>query len=74
MGVQEGGKEMSEFNAWFVEQHGKRKTIKKTDDELSELIAAGKEAERELAFRILWDEKRLSASYAWTAQQLSGRK
>jgi len=61
----------SEFADWFSAQHGPRQSsdpFSKTDAELSEVIKAGRIAAAELDARRLWDEKRQSALYAWTAR------
>jgi len=62
----------SEFETWFVAQHGARDKsgMQSSDDQrLRELIYQGKIAERVLACRELWDEKRQSALYAWCARE-----
>ena len=61
----------SEFADWFKAQHGPRQPsdpFSKSDAELLEAIKAGKIAAAELDARRLWDEKRQSALYAWTAR------
>lgn len=60
----------SEFAEWFVAQHGPRDRSGlqgKSDQDLRNMIRAGKEAERTLNCRELWDEKETSALYAWQA-------
>ena len=60
----------SEFLAWFVAQHGPREQSSDDSDlMLRSFIRAGKAAEEELAARELWDEKKQSALYAWTAKE-----
>ncbi|HOF31488.1 MAG TPA: hypothetical protein PK441_11615 [Burkholderiaceae bacterium] len=39
-----------------------------TDQQLRDMVQAGRVADRVLAFRELWDDKRQSALYAWTAR------
>lgn len=61
----------SKFNAWFVAQHGPRLQsglCDLTDHQLRERIKAGREADRVLALRELWDDKQQSALYTWTAK------
>jgi hypothetical protein len=60
----------SEFAEWFVAQHGPRDRsglAPISDQQLRDRIQAGREADRVLAYRELWDEKEKSALYAWTA-------
>jgi hypothetical protein len=60
----------SEFLKWFIEQHKARHNSgmpNHTDQQLRDMLQAGKVAERVLACRELWDEKQQSALYAWTA-------
>jgi hypothetical protein len=61
----------SEFEKWFVAQHGKRTELKGkfTDEELKELERDGERARAELIYRHLWDEKYQSALYAWQAKK-----
>jgi hypothetical protein len=62
----------SKFLTWFIEQHGDRDNSGMpyhTDQQLRDLVHAGKVAERVLSCRELWDEKRQSALYAWTARE-----
>jgi hypothetical protein len=61
----------SEFSEWFVKQHGARVQSgmpNQTDQQLRDMVQAGKVAERLLACRELWDEKHTSALYAWQAR------
>jgi len=61
----------SEFMAWFVAQHKPRTDSgmpNHTDQQLRDMVQAGRVADRVLAFRELWDDKRQSALYAWTAR------
>ena len=61
----------SEFAEWFVKQHGARVQSgmpNQTDQQLRDMVQAGKVAERLLACRNVWDEKRTSALYAWQAR------
>lgn len=60
----------SEFAEWFSSQHGDRLRSgmpNQTDQQLRDMVQAGKVAERVLACRELWDEKQTSALYAWQA-------
>jgi hypothetical protein len=62
----------SAFETWFIEQHGARENRdrgNRCDMELQSMVTTGKHAEIELARRELWDEKRQSALYAWTASK-----
>ena len=63
--------EKSKFAEWFAAQHGKRTADMPdhTDQQLRELARLGRDAERALALRELWDEKRTSALYAWQASR-----
>ena len=61
----------SEFMEWFVAQHKPRNDSgmpNHTDQQLRDMVQAGRVADRVLACRELWDEKRQSALYAWTAR------
>ena len=61
----------SEFAEWFVKQHGARVQSgmpNQTDQQLRDMVQAGKVAERLLACRNVWDEKHTSALYAWQAR------
>ena len=60
---------MSDFEAWFIAQHGPRERgMSHTDERLQDLIDAGKTAERVLDRRRMWDEKFQAALYAWQAR------
>ena len=62
----------SEFDEWFVAQHRPRTYSgmpKHTDQQLRDMVQAGRVAERVLACRELWDEKHTSALYAWQARE-----
>ena len=61
----------SEFLEWFEAQHKTRTSSgmpNQSDQQLREMVQAGRVAERVLACRELWDEKQQSALYAWTAR------
>lgn len=61
----------SEFMTWFIAQHGPRTDSgmpNHTDQQLRDMIHAGRVADRVLACRELWDDKQQSALYAWNAQ------
>lgn len=61
----------SEFLEWFVAQHKPRTDSgmpHHTDQQLRDLVHSGQAAARVLACREMWDEKRQSALYAWTAR------
>ena len=61
----------SEFMEWFVAQHKPRTDSgmpKHSDQQLRDMVQAGRVAERVLACRELWDDKKQSALYAWTAR------
>lgn len=61
----------SEFLEWFKAQHGHRESgllVDHSEQRLRDEIQRGKMAEAELSARKLWDEKRQSALYAWTAR------
>lgn len=63
---------MSAFMRWFVEQHKPRADSgmpNHTDQQLRDIVQAGRVAERVLACRELWDEKQQSALYAWQARE-----
>jgi hypothetical protein len=63
---------VSEFADWFVAQHGKRYSgglQRYSDQQLRDMIEDGRTAERVLSERELWDKKRMSALYAWTARE-----
>ena len=58
-----------EFAEWFKAQHGPREGgIRASDQVLRDDIQRGLRAAAELDRRTLWDEKRQSALYAWTAR------
>lgn len=59
---------MSDFETWFIAQHGPRNVELVSDDELRDFIEAGKIAEHEQARRQIWDEKFQAALYAWQAR------
>ncbi len=61
----------SDFEAWFRDQHGLRLRSgmpNHTDQQLRDMVQAGRVAERVLACRELWDEKHTTALYAWQAR------
>lgn len=60
----------SEFMEWFVAQHKTRTDSgmpNHTDEDLRQMSQTGRIAERILACRELWDNKKNSALYAWQA-------
>lgn len=59
---------MSDFEAWFIAQHGRRDLENVTDKQLQDLVSDGKAAERALGRRQIWDEKYQAALYAWQAR------
>jgi len=62
----------SEFFEWFVEQHKERTKSgmpQHSDQQLRDIVQAGRVADRVLACRELWDEKQQAALYAWQARQ-----
>lgn len=62
----------SAFTDWFVAQHKSRTyggMPNHSDQQLRDMVQAGKVADRVLACRELWDEKQQSALYAWTAHK-----
>lgn len=62
----------SEFLKWFVAQHKARTNSgmpNHTDQQLRDMVQAGRVAERVLACRELWDEKQQAALYAWQARE-----
>ena len=64
----------SEFQAWFIDQHGPRLSSgmsSHSDRELNDMVRSGRSAERVLARRERWDEKQQSALYAWTARNIT---
>ena len=65
-----GAKMNSEFEVWFVEQHGKRNYgwNEETDQELRIMAAQGEWSKRELESRRVYDARRESALYAWNAR------
>jgi hypothetical protein len=63
---------MSAFETWFTAQHGPRNASglqTRTDEELKDMVQAGKVAERALAARERWDAREESALYAWQARE-----
>jgi len=64
----------SAFEKWFVAQHGHRPSKGGTDYTLSLCILAALSAERELQSRRLYDARKQSALYAWTAKDKSERE
>ena len=60
----------SAFLDWFTSQHGGRtkRGDSRADERLLEEITRGRRAEYELEARRLWDARRQSALYAWTAR------
>lgn len=62
----------SEFMDWFVAQHSRRTDSgmpDHTDQQLRDMVQAGRVADRVLARRDLWDDKQTSALYAWRARE-----
>jgi hypothetical protein len=62
----------SKFGSWFEAQHGARTRSgmpNHSDQQLRNMVEDGKVAERVLASRELWDEKRTSALCAWRARE-----
>lgn len=62
----------SEFADWFKAQHGPRESgllAGHSEQILRDEVQRGKIAAAELEARRLWDEKRQSALYAWTAKE-----
>ena len=62
---------MSDFALWFVQQHKARTASgmpTHTDQQLRDMVQAGRVADRVLACRELWDDKRKSALYACNAR------
>ena len=62
----------SEFSDWFIDQHKPRLFSgmpNHTDQQLRDMVQAGRVADRVLACRELWDEKQQSALYAWTTRK-----
>lgn len=59
---------MSDFETWFIAQHGPRDLENVTDKQLQDLVSDGKAAERALGRRQIWDEKFQAALYAWQAR------
>lgn len=60
------------FTGWFKEQNGARTAsgmAAVSDKQLHKMIALGREANRVLTARQLWDEKRQAALYAWNIKQ-----
>lgn len=62
----------SRFGAWFTLQYGPRKYSGEfsnlNDAELQDLIDQGHRADREMARRHKWDERKQHALYAWCAR------
>lgn len=62
----------SDFDKWFVEQHGTRHAAgdydSRTDFDLQDAIKDGRAAEAALRGRQLWDARKQSALYAWVAR------
>jgi len=73
---EDGGRAMkkSAFGQWFVAQHGKRPARGGTDCTLSLTVIAALSAERELQARHLYDARKQSALYAWTAKDKPERE
>lgn len=61
--------EMDNFDRWFEAQHGPRPHPHGKDAELVARINAGIEAEAMMRACDMYDAKRKSALYAWTASQ-----
>lgn len=67
----------SEFMDWFIAQHMPRLDSgmpNHTDKQLRDMMHAGRVAERVLVARQVWDEKRTSALYAWSARRVGDEK
>ena len=63
------------FAVWFEAQHMHRMASgmpTHSDQQLRDMVQAGRVADRVLACRELWDEKRQSALYAWNTAKPSG--
>jgi hypothetical protein len=61
------GRSCSPFLAWFEEQHGKRPHPYGQDDKLQRDVDKGTAARELLAACRIYDARRQSALYAWTA-------
>lgn len=62
---------MSEFEKWFIAQHGKRPSDKSREELYNEYVkarAAAVRAEKNLDECDKWDARKESALYAWNAR------
>jgi hypothetical protein len=67
----------SEFEKWFIEQHGKRTMsglVDKSDEELITIVRDGVVAERVLRCREAWDGQWTSAWYAWNVRDFDKQR
>lgn len=64
---------MNNFDTWFEAQHGPRPHPHSKDAELVARINAGIEAEAMMRACEMYDAKRKSALYAWTANTYCGQ-
>ena len=64
----------SPFEKWFVAQHGKRSAVSASDEHLREIVFKGETAKIELTNRRIYDARKQSALYAWTAKDKSERE
>lgn len=63
---------MSEFEKWFVAQHGERPQGPGAE-ELHIRVSVGNRAKQILEAQERWDARRESALYAWTARGTQGK-
>lgn len=64
---------MSEFLKWFEAQHGKKPGGSIYDMDLRNQVTAGRHAEQLLREREIWEARKQSALYAWSARQPAGK-
>jgi hypothetical protein len=64
----------SAFEKWFVAQHGHRPSKGGADSDLLTQVLIGRVAEKELQSRRLYDARKQSALYAWTAKDKPERE
>ena len=58
----------SDFEAWFIAQHGKRPGLNLTDEQMLEAMQIGDVMREKYLRRLDWYNRHTSALYAWQAR------
>ena len=59
---------MSDFDSWFIAQHGPRPGLNLTDEQMLEAMRIGDVMREKYLRRLNWEDRRTSALYAWQAR------